>query len=431
MSKHLELSDRVTIAAKLDAGWPLRQIADELGKSPSTISREIRKHSVEVNKGGAYRLKNCCIHRAKCARYGLCEDKPNCTRKCSACNKCNSVCPEFSEEHCPLLRQPPYVCNGCKKWTSCVLRKVYYKPDIADAQYRQLLRESREGYNMTTLELRNVDAKISPLIKNGQSIHHACFAAGDAITVSESTVSRLIKDGMLSASVMDQQRVVKLKPRKHRHREKKLDTKCRKNRTLSDYQIFTQKHPELNTVEMDTVIGKVGGKSLMTLIFPTTELMLAFLCDCHTAQCIQSKIEFLYQGLGEYFSTLFPILLTDNGSEFSNPSAIETAPDGSRRTNVFYCDPLASWQKPHVERNHEFIRTILPKGTSFDNLTQEKVNLMMSHINSYARPSLGNRSPFEMFAFLYGQNMLDALLHLLCLSVITPENIILKPRLLH
>jgi len=186
----------------------------------------------------------------------------------------------------------------------------------------------------------------------------------------------------------------------------------------------------VDAYEMDTVIGRIGGKSLFTLIFPKSELMLAFLCDCHTAACIQSKIDLLYEGLSERFNTLFPILLTDNGSEFSNPGAIETAPDGSRRTNVFYCDPQASWQKPHVERNHEFIRLILPKGTSFDELTQEKVSLMMSHINSYARPSLGNRSPFEAFAYIHGQEALEALLRLLCLTVIAPENIVLKPSLL-
>lgn len=430
MSKHLQLSDRVNIAASLKLGRSLTQIAEELGKSTSTISREIRKHMIAVDKGAAYRIKNRCIARTNCTHQYLCTEKPDCARKCSTCAKCNSICPDFAEEICPLLSKPPYVCNGCGKQQSCVLRKAYYIPQKADAQYRELLHASREGYNMTTLELQNIDTQISPLLKQGQSIHHAFLAVNDAVTVSESTVARLIKGRQLSATVLDQQRVVKLKQRKTTHSEKKIDRRCREGRTIEDYRLFMQTHPELSSVEMDTVIGRIGGKSLLTLIFPNSELMLAFLCDCHTAACVQSKIEALYDGSNEFFPALFPVLLTDNGSEFSNPTAIETAPDGSQRTNVFYCDPMASWQKPHVERNHEFIRLILPKGSSFDNLTQEKVGLVMSHINSYARPSLGNRSPFEMFAYLHGQTALDTLLRLTCQSVIEPKDITLKPSLL-
>lgn len=430
MSKHLTLSDRITITAGLKEQKPINQIADELGKSRSTISREIRKHAVTVDKGAAHRVTNRCVYRKTCSQYGICEDKPNCTRKCSVCAKCNSVCEHYVEEKCVLLTLPPYVCNGCENQSSCVLRKSYYYPEKADRQYHELLSEARQGYNMTTLELRKIDEQISPLLKKGQSIHHAFVVRGADVTVSESTVSRLVKDRQLSATVMDQQRVVKLKPRKSPRAEKKVDRRCREGRTIEDYRAFMSKHSELSAVEMDSVIGEIGGKSLLTMIFPQSELMLAFLCDCHTAACIQSKIDFLDEGLGGLFPSLFPVILTDNGSEFSNPAAIETAPDGSTRTKVFYCDPMASWQKPHVERNHEFLRLICPKGSSFDNLTRQKVGLMMSHINSYARPSLGNRSPFEVFAFLHGQETLERLSRLVCQAPIPPENIVLKPSLL-
>ncbi|MEF9896321.1 MAG: IS30 family transposase, partial [Clostridia bacterium] len=95
-----------------------------------------------------------------------------------------------------------------------------------------------------------------------------------------------------------------------------------------------------------------------------------------------------------------------------------------------YCDPMASYQKPQVERNHEFIRTVLPKGTSFDSLSQMDIDLMMAHVNSYGRPALGDKSPFEMFAFLYGKKLLDKLLRLTCQRVIPANEIILKPALL-
>ena len=430
MSQHMTLEDRNTIFNGLQVRKPLNQIAREVGKDRSTISREIRKHAVEVDKGIPYRIKNRCVYRATCRRSGLCEDRPDCTRKCSTCSKCNGTCPDYVEERCSLLCLPPYVCNGCTSLSSCVLRKKFYKPSSAQKEYQETLREARVGYNMTTLELRSVDNIVSPLIKQGQSIHHIAVHAGSQLSVSESTIARLIHDKMLTATVLDQPRVCHLKPRKSKPRQKKVDRSCRENRTYEDYKAFTAIHPHLLPVQMDSVIGTVGGKTLLTLIFPKSELMLAFLCNFHTAASVQTWIEALYTALGSDFQKLFPVILTDNGSEFSNPAAIERAPDGSGRTQVFYCDPMASWQKPQVERNHEFIRLILPKGSSFDKLSQKEVGLVMSHINSYSRPSLGDKSPFQAFAFIHGQTLLDTLLRLSCQTIIQPEKIVLKPSLL-
>lgn len=430
MSRHLTLSDRESIAASLNQRVSFNRIAECMGRSSSTISREVRKHRTFVDKGAPYRPINRCTKRYECKRYGICEDKPDCTRRCSTCYRCNSVCLSFAEEKCPHLESAPYVCNGCHERHKCVLKKAYYGPEDAQKEYRKLLTSAREGYNITPSELQNIDRQISPLIKNGHSIHHAFLVAGEAVTVSESTVSRLIKDRQLTATVLDQQRVVKLKLRKKPRPSKKVDRHCRVGRTLEDYKVFRQAFPLMPVVEMDTVIGEVGGKCMLTLIFPSSELMLAFLCDCHTAACVEAKINALYDGLGAIFHSLFPVLLADNGGEFSNPTAIEQTTDGVPRTKVFYCDPNASWQKPHVERNHEFIRMFRPQGSSFDDLTQEKVGLMMSHINSYARESLGDKSPFDVFAYQHGEEPLRRLLHLACQTRIEPKNIILRPSLL-
>lgn len=59
--------------------------------------------------------------------------------------------------------------------------------------------------------------------------------------------------------------------------------------------------------------------------------------------------------------------------------------EGNQRTKLFYCYPMASYQKTHVEKNHEYIRYIIPKGKSFDNRTQKDITLMMNHINSTAK----------------------------------------------
>ena len=179
---------------------------------------------------------------------------------------------------------------------------------------------------------------------------------------------------------------------------------------------------------MDSVIGRVGGKCLLTIHFVETSLMLAFLREANTSASIIEIMNLLDKVLGiETFRRLFPVILTDNGSEFSNPKEIEqrnTVP--CNRTNVFYCDPSAPYQKGACEVNHELIRRILPKGSSFDDLTQKDIVLMMNHINSYKRKKLNNRSPYEAFSFYYGE---DVLKKLGC-SPVAAENIILKPKLL-
>ena len=184
---------------------------------------------------------------------------------------------------------------------------------------------------------------------------------------------------------------------------------------------------DISYVEVDSVIGRVGGKVLLTIHFKSCDLMLAFLRDRNTSQSVIDIFDYLYGLLGHScFKKLLGVVLTDNGSEFTNPKALEFDTQGSQRTKVFYCDPYASFQKPNVELNHEFLRRILPKGYPFDHLIQEDVNIMMSHINSYSREKFGDKSPIEVFQTLYGADILEKL----SIFQIPPNEILLKPTLL-
>lgn len=428
MSSHMTLEDRTSIQIGLDFGKSFGQIASELGKSASTISREVRGHRIVSKKSGYGRVPNRCVYRTSCQVYGLCQScKYSPEHICRSCSLCNAVCPDFEEEHCVKLQKPPYVCNGCPDKHRCTLHKFVYEAQYAQNEYRTVLVEAREGFNLTQQEVQRIDKIVSPLLKQGQSIHHIWIHHAAELPVCERSIARLLEGGMLTAGILDQQRKCGLKPRKSKPQEMKIDAKCRIGRTYADYQRFLQEHDVTSVVQMDTVYGTVGGKVLFTLIFQQADLMIAFLCDDRTAATIRDKLTILWSGLGEdAFSNLFQVLLTDNGSEFSDPTSIEYREDGTLRTRVFYCDPGASYQKGAVERNHEFIRLFLPKSTSFDNLSQSQINLMMSHINSYSRPAFHDKTPYEMFEFLYGKQALDQLLHLLCLKVIPPDDIILK-----
>jgi IS30 family transposase len=286
--------------------------------------------------------------------------------------------------------------------------------------------ESRVGANITENELLYLDEFVSPLVMRGQSVHHISANNSDQLTVSEKTLYRYVDGGLLKAKNLDMPRVCRLKPRKSKPVEHKVDNACRIGRTYIAYKEFMEQS-DVHAVEMDSVIGRVGGKVLLTLMFKSCDFMLAFLRDRNTSQSVIDVFNELHERLGtDCFKSLFPVLLGDNGSEFSNPSAIEYYAEGIQRTRIFYCDPYASYQKPSVELNHEFIRKILPKGRSFDNLTQEDINLMMSHINSYSREKLNDKSPFEAFGFLYGNDVPEKL----DLFHVPPNEILLIPALL-
>ena len=425
--KHLTDDERLLIEHLLKERTSIKKIAVKVGKSASTISREIRARALESEKSAPYRIKNRCVRRMECdVRYLCGASKPNCTKRCSACNLCNALCDEYEEQACERLFDPPYVCNGCMEESRCVLKKRYYLHRKAHEAYRETLIESRIGANITEDELIALDEFVSPLFRRGQSVHHIAVNNPDQFTVSEKSLYRYVRGGLLQAKSIDAPRMCRLKPRKTKPVEHKVDAGCRIGRTYADFKTYLEEN-DTPVCEIDSVIGRVGGKVLLTIMFRSCDLMLAFIRDRNTSKSVIDVFDRIFDLIGaDKFKELFPLILTDNGSEFSNPMALEFDAEENRRTTIFYCDPCASYQKPAVELNHEFIRRILPKGKSFDELTQDDVNLMMSHVNSYTREKLNDKTPFDTFGFLYGYDVLN----LLGLSRIAANEILLKPSLL-
>ena len=425
-NKHLTDEERLQIEYWLKGGLSIKKIAEELGRSTSTISREVRARAVSSDKSAYGRSSNRCILRKDCIKRQVCEDKPDCMRKCSNCRICNDMCTDFEEEHCLRLYDPPYVCNGCDDERKCTMRKRYYLHRKAHEAYREMLVESRTGANISEDELRALDEFVSPLLQRGQSAHHIVANNPDQFNVSEKTIYRYVAGSLLSAKNIDLPRVVRIKPRKAKPVQHKVDSGCRIGRAYPEFLNFVEDSGRA-VVEMDSVIGRVGGKVLLTLMFKSCDFMLAFIRDRNTSQSVIDCFNSLYETLGAAaFKSMFPIILGDNGSEFSNPNALEFDAQGVRRTNIFYCDPYASFQKPSVELNHEFIRRILPRGSSFDHLAQDDIDLMMSHINSYSREKLNDISPYDLFGYLYGFSLLDKLGQ----RKIPANDIVLKPSLL-
>lgn len=419
---HLTLDERNYIEQELMKNTSFKEIAHYLGKDPSTISKEIKKHRIKKEGQSIHIGFNHCARRYNCHRKNICSTR--CKKECRQCKDCNSVCPDFEDGICLRLKRAPFVCNGCSNRFNCRNTKYYYRALPSFNKYKDILSESRQGINMTELELSNLDKLISPLIKQGQSISHI-YQTHD-IPCSRSTLYRYLAKNCFSVGPLDLPRKVRMKKRKEK-RTKLKDTKARTNRTYEDFQKYIELHPDLPIVEMDTVEGTKGGKVLLTLLFRASRLILAFILFEKTQKEVLRVFNMLEHELGnELFEKTFPIILTDNGTEFGNPLSLEFNEDGIGRTRIFYCNPRASYQKGMIEKNHEFIRYVFPKGSSFDNLLQTDIDLMINHINSLGRNSLNWFAPIDVAKFTLDKEVLKKL----NLKKIKPDEIQLNPKLL-
>jgi IS30 family transposase len=325
------------------------------------------------------------------------------------------------------LTKAPYVCNGCGKRINCLLDKKIYSAKYADDCYRETLVSSREGINQTPESIQRLDDLVSPLIKKGQSIAHIYSNHAKEIKCSRRTLYSYIDKSVLTARNLDLRRRVKYKPRKKTTQSSIMNRDFRKGRSYEDLQKLLKENPSTAVVEIDTVEGIKGGKVLLTMIFRNCSLMLAFLLESKVQENVQMVFDELTNILGiEVFQTLFPVILTDNGSEFQNPSSLEYTKDGEIRTKIYYCNPNSSWQKGMLEKNHEYIRLVVPKGKKFDIYTQEDITLMINHINSEARDSLNGCTPFKLSQLLLNDRLHSDLL----LRAIAPDEVMLRPELL-
>ena len=367
MKKRLTIENRILIEELLKLNYKLKDISTLIECEPSTISREIKKRRI-TGKG---QLKKC--------------------------NKTDRF---------------PFVCNGCICKTHCRMKKYYYSYSKAQKHYEYILKVSRTGIDMTIDELYYWDEYFKDKLKNkNQPITHIFKNIENTFPKSIPTFYRYIHDGHFP-SLNDEMlaRAYSYKPRKRTGEENKIriDNSIRKGRTLDNMKEYLKIHQNANIVEMDTVIGKQEDKKcILTLYFRNSKLMLMFLIDKYKTDAISNIFKKLRKELGyENFKFMFEIILTDNGWEFSKPNDIEfDYTTGEKIINVFYCNPYSSWEKGGIERNHEFIRYIIPKGISLDQLTNKNLIDMMNNINNVKRKSMEYKTPYEIFNSIYGEKI--------------------------
>ena len=394
---HLSYEDRKNIEDGLNENKSINQISKEINRSHSSILREIdrnKKYS-EPSAWNNYKINHSDLVLS-----------------------------------CERLKHSPYVCNGCKSRSGCrKVRWTYYARE-ADNSYKEVKSEARKGINLTAEEIYKINSILTPLIKKGQTINHLYINHPDILDFSKPSFYNYVNNGVFEFSPLDFPRIVKYKKRKNsKNRRTRKEREILINRKYDDFQKFISNHPDFNIVEMDTVEGlKDENDCFLTLLWRKSKFMLIFKLESQTSEEV-SRIFNILQTLIPYddYKRLFEVILTDNGHEFFDVLNIECMHStGEQGTKLFFCDPHMSCQKGMIEKNHEFIRYILPKGSSFKNITQEDCDLFMNNINSLCRDSLNGKSPYEAMLFLCDEYVLKSL----NCYYIKPDEVILNDSLL-
>lgn len=429
LSNRLDLTDRIAIEYGLSSGKTFKEIALKLSKSPSTISREVRNNREFIR--GSFFLGNDCRYSRTCKKKHVCGDD-FCGTYCIRCRSydCRDGCTSYKPYKCEKINYPPYVCNHCSYRRDCFKNRYIYSAKFAQAQSDERLSSSRKGVRIDKKEIEILNAVLEKGIRKGQPLAHIYEQHKNELSVSLRSIYNYIDDDILSVKNIDLRRKVAYKKRRKPKNTNEKQQQYRIGRGYDEFQKFMLDNPNCPVVQMDTVKGKKEkGPVILTMLMLKYDVMLLFLLPENTASAVIDVFDFLTDILDlEVFQNLFPVILTDNGSEFKRVEELEYTCTGEQRCMMFYCDPMASWQKGELEKNHEYIRYVIPKGTSLDSYSQEDMDLLMNHINSIKRPSLHGRCPYETVN--EGDDDMLWLMELLKMDIIPPDDVLLKPSLL-
>ena len=394
---HLSYEDRKNIEDGLNENKSINQIAKEINRSHSSILREIDRNKVYFQP----------------KQYGT--------------YKNNNYDRDIS---CERLAKSPYVCNGCKSRSGCRKERYTYYARKADDSYKEVKSEARKGINLTPEEVYTINTTLTPLIKKGQTINHLYINHPDILDFSKPSFYNYVNNGVFEFGPLDFPRIVKYKKRKNSNRRRtRKEREILIGRTYDDFIDYTSKHPDVNIVEMDTVVGlQDESECFLTLLWRKTKFMLILKIESQTTDEVTRMFEYL-QYIIPYddYKRLFQVILTDNGHEFFDVNNIECIHEtGEYVTHLFFFFFYMSCQKGMIEKNHEFLRYVLPKGSSFKRIDQEECDLIMNNINSLCRDSLNGKCPYEAMLFLCDEYILK---ELNC-YYIKPDDVVLNDSLL-
>ena len=404
---HFTTHDRINLQAAILKHTSLDIVAIKFGKTPSSIYRELKNNSI-IKEG-----RKTCSH-------------------CAICKKCKKIkyiksCPQFVPIECEKLKKFPYVCNACEMKMFCMRTKIYYNCESAIKKYKNVLSTARRTIKLVPDQLDVIDEILFDRVNTkGQGLHHIYVTNEEIKTlICERTLRRYIYRGIFRTKPHNLRRYCSFEHKKapipKRNIRKIERLECR---TFDYFLKRIEVEGESRVFQYDSVIGKKNDKkAILTVTHVCTNFQFGILVNKDSSESVNAAFDNLKNIFGENFKDIFRINLSDNGTEFLDFYLNE---DLKNEIFIYYTDPYKSYNKAECERNHEFIRYFIPKGISLDSLTQEKINEMFSHINSYVREALDDLTPYEAFKKEFGEDVIAKLQ----IKFIEPQNVNFNLKLL-
>ena len=374
--------ERNAIERMLDRGKGCREIAAELGRSPSTVKREVNRHrSVTAPR----------------SMYG-------------------EPAPEGLGESCPRLGAWPRCCNGCSRRRAygCNRPRAFYSARMAQRAADAELSGSRRGIDETEESAARKVAALRDGMERGLSPRQVA-ALDPSLGLSASTAYRWVDAGYAGMTNMELRRKVGYRPRR-----KAAGGGASRHSPRRSHAAFLALGEDACAAawEMDTVEGsRADSARLLTLLHRPSRFQLALPVPDGACASVLAALRGVSAALGgpDGMRRVFGAVLTDNGAEFADEGAVASLL-GERpgETRLFYCDPRRADQKGACERNHVEMRKMLPKGRGlrFDRLSPADCALVMSHVNSEPRGALAWGRPVDALLAAFGDDaraLMDAL----------------------
>lgn len=279
---------------------------------------------------------------------------------------------------------------------NCDKRSKKYNADLANRKYSQRQRDKPKYIRFTDEIRQYVDSLLNKDYSPEQIAGRAKLEGKPCVSI-ERIYQYVWKDKKEGGNLYMH---LRRKGRKYRKRGNAKDT-----RGIIKGRIDIDQRPAIvnekirpGDLEIDTVIGKNHKGALLTINDRfSSSVWIAKLNDKNAEKLAQKTIEILNP-----FKPLIHTITGDNGKEFAEHKVIS---DGLK-INFYFAKPYHSWERGANENTNGLIRQYFPKGSSFENISNEDVNRVQDILNNRPRKKLNFLTPNEFLSiYLHNQKV--------------------------
>ena len=361
--RYLCFREREEIALELAKGVGIRAIARKLGRSPSTVSREVRRNAATRSGGLDYRASAAQWHADRAAlrpRPGKLAGNP---------------------------ALHAYVIERLAGKISDAEGATFDGPSVVWKERRAVHRQSRRWSTAWSPEqiahrLRLDYPEDRSMRISHEAIYQCLYIQGRGELRRE--LARALRTG----------RTVR-KPRR--------TGETRQPRFTEPMVMISERPAEVEDRavpghwEGDLIIGGGGTSAIGTLVERATRfVLLVHLPGRHDAETVRDALITTIDTLPEL---LKQSLTWDQGSEMGRHREFSLATG----MPVYFCDPHSPWQRGSNENTNGLLRQYFPKGSDLSVHTAEDLAAVAAQLNRRPRKTLGWDTPAERLTMLLAE----------------------------